>query len=148
MRAPILFEDYEADLEANGKRSRRVMVTLVDSSYQRDKKHKPTNIRNNTVVYGCEFDFDDNIPFEQQLIFIETILHDQMMEENEKFKGRVIGNFSEEKKQKFKDKIGEASNRSHNARQHLKRMKNEGAKYLIVEDIENNILIRCDEIND
>lgn len=148
MRAPILFEDYEADLEANGKRSRRVMVTLVDSSYQRDKKHKPTNIRNNTVVYGCEFVFDDNKRFEETLIFIETILHDQMMEENNKFKDRVIGSFSEEKKQKFKEKIGEATNQSLNARQHFKKLKDEGAKYMIIEDIENGILIRCDNIND
>ena len=79
---------------------------------------------------------------------IETILHDQMAEEATKFKERISGNFSKEKKTKFKEKVDEASNRAYNARKHLKRMKDEGAKYLIVEDIENSILIRCDEIND
>ncbi len=148
MRAPIIYEDYETDIENNGLRKRKVLVRIVDDTYLRDKKHKPSNIRKNTVVYGCEFVFDDNIPFEQQRIFMETILHDQMMEENDKFKDRVIGNFSEEKKQKFKDKIGGATNQSLNARQHFKKLKDEGAKYMIIEDIENGILVRCDEIND
>lgn len=146
MRAPILFEDYEADIQNNGKRSRRVLVTLTDSAYQKDKKHKPSHIRGNTVVYGCEFILDDNQRFEEVLPFIETILHDQMMEDNDIFKNRVIGDFPEDKKQKFKDKIGEATNQSLSARQHMKKLKDEGVKYMIIEDLENNILVRCDEL--
>jgi hypothetical protein len=148
MRAPIIYEDYKTDIENNGLRKRKVLVSIVDDTYLRDKKHKPTNIRSNTVVCGCEFELDDTQRFEEVLTFIKTILHDQMAEEAIKFKKRVSNSFSEDKKIKFKEKIDEASNRSYNARQHLKRMKEEGAKYLIVEDIENNILIRCDEIND
>lgn len=148
MRAPIIYEDYETDIENNGLRKRKVLVSIVDDTYQRNKKHKPTNIRSNTVVYGCEFELDDNQRFEEVLPFIETILHDQMAEEATKFKERVSNNFSKDKKTKFKEKVDEASNRSYNARQHLKRMKGNGAKYLIIEDIENNILIRCEEIND
>lgn len=148
MRAPIIYKDYEADIENNGLRKRKVLVSIVDDSYIKNKAHKPSNIRNNTIVYGCEFEFDDNQRFEEVLPFIETILHDQMAEEATKFKERISGNFSKEKKTKFKEKVDEASNRAYNARKHLKRMKSDGAKYLIVEDIENSILIRCDEIND
>lgn len=146
MRAPILFEDYEADLKKGGMRRRKVFVSILDDTYSKDKKHKPSDIRKNTVVYGCDIEIDDNEPFENYVWTIRTLFRDQMHEEKEKFKDRVVGNFSKKKKAKFRKLIENATYKSISTREHFKRLKEGGAKYLVVEDPERKILVRCEEI--